>query len=472
MNKNNTGNRFEIIELVFYILIAFVSVYFIPAIISKVVFLGSLIIVWKSKRDYFWFAFYFILLNQPGGFFSGGLASDEHRLPIYSLGGGVSFTITELYLLVVFAKIYFDKGFKNRRPYVFFKKELTFIFILFISLVLISPILGMSATSMRETYKTAIHLTLFRSLFYVLPDEKSFASFLKLLFPFVALAIAMQIYGLMIGMVPVEVLKPGSVLNLYGDEDTKFRRPIEMAMLLLVTYSGAMYFKSFSNTYFKTTYLDIVLGASFLSILITGTRTWFVAFVIGFLYYTLFVKKIKLSKSIFSFIFATAIIFVLVTNISTLGNQLTNSWDRLSTIGALADGDLTMEGTAGRYTDYTPLLVEAFMNSTIIVGAAFSNFYYGNENIHVGYHNNLLNIGVIGVLVFLIFFAKVFITVYNSKSVFFKASIMPIILLLIINTGVQTIGFGVIHTTFFMTQAIALVFLSVGYNQSNNLNTI
>lgn len=466
MVKNNYGNRYEILELVFYILIAFISVYFLPSIISKTLFLSSLILVWITKRDYFWFAFFFILANEPGGFFSGGLASDEHRLPIYTLGGGVSFTITELYLLIAFTKTYFNRTFKNLKPFVFFKKELIIIFFLFIFLVLISPLLGMSVTSLRDTYKVAIHLTLFRMIFYFFLQEKDLANFLRLLFPFVSVAIAMQIYGLTIGMPPVELFKPGSVLNLYGDVTTEFRRPIEMAMLLLVTYGGVLYFKVSRTFYFNSSYLDLVLGASFLSILITGTRTWFVAFVIGYIYYILFVKRIRITKSSFSFFAAIIAFSIIMLNVATIENQLYNSWSRLITIGDLAEGDMTMGGTAVRYTDSAPAVLQAFSESTLLFGAAFSDLYYSHGNIHVGYHNILLNLGFIGTIIFVFILFKIIRTVRKSNNKALKASLIPLLLLLIINSGVQVIGFGVVHTTFFMTQAISLAFLSVAYNKS------
>ena len=103
--------------IILFLFSAFV-IYFLQPFLARVYFILLVFGFWYSKKDYFWFAFIFLLIEQPAGFFSGGTASDLQRLPLYTVASGVSFAFYEIFILVAFlkalvkgkkTKLFFDK---------------------------------------------------------------------------------------------------------------------------------------------------------------------------------------------------------------------------------------------------------------------------------------------------------------------------------------------------------------------------
>ncbi|KAF5053430.1 hypothetical protein DSECCO2_398440 [anaerobic digester metagenome] len=453
-------NKNEFFNLLLYLFIAFILVYYVPSPLNKALSLIFIPIIWKTKRDYFWLAFIIILLDQPGGFFSGGQREDAQRLPLYSLGIGVSFSIIDIYLLILLAKSIKNK---SKRIFVFFQKQLNAFFLLFLVLIVFSFFMGASIGSLRGTYKTAINLTVFYSFFFVLRDKQQFYSFAKLMFPFVFVAVLFQIYGLTFKHQPIELFKPGSTVSFYDTENAgTWERPLELVFTLFICFTSSLFFIGQKAPQFKNTYLGIINATSFLAIFLTGTRSWTMGFFVAYLFF-LFIIKGRLDGSFMKLAFAILITFIVLSFSSVLDQQFESAWSRLSTTENLVKGDLSLGGTAGRYETYAPKVVKGFMASSIIIGAAFSDLYYEYQNIHVGYHNLLLNVGVAGLLVFFYFFISLFIRILHSGKEMRLAS-LGIVILLVINFGVQTIGFGVIHTQFFMLQAFSLALIALAYN--------
>ena len=84
-----------------------------------------LIIFWNSQRDYFWFAFLLILINEPGLLFHGSLKTDVNRIPLYNIGAGLSLSFFDLFYITAFIKALM-KGSKTR---ILLKKPLLFLFL-------------------------------------------------------------------------------------------------------------------------------------------------------------------------------------------------------------------------------------------------------------------------------------------------------------------------------------------------------
>ena len=120
----------------------------------------------------------------------------------------------------------------------------------------------------------------------------------------------------------------------------------------------------------------------------------------------------------------------------------------MKTVEAVVQGDITGGGTISRYNVKAPGVMKAFWSSSVISGAAFSDLFFDYSNGHIGYHNILLNAGIIGLLMFLLIIAKILSYPFRICDKFrgydktpFKVSVIPLVILLIINTGTQTIGY-------------------------------
>src|SRR4030042_1991081 len=79
-------------------------VYITPPILSKIFFLLLLFQFARSKNNFFWFAYFFIISQGPGYFFADLSITAEHRLPLYTIMSGFSFTPLDLFVILALAK--------------------------------------------------------------------------------------------------------------------------------------------------------------------------------------------------------------------------------------------------------------------------------------------------------------------------------------------------------------------------------
>jgi hypothetical protein len=401
----------DFFELLLYLMAAVVLIYYIPAPFNKILFLGVLPLAWRTKRDYLWLAFFFILEDMPGGLFSGGLVGDPYRLPIYNLVPNISFTIREIYLLLLLIKVLFKSVYKQNLQKNYFKKELSLLGYYLIVLLFISTFLGMTFEGYKGFYKICLNLTLFISVPMIFYKRYYFVKFLSILFPFAFIALLFQIYSLTFGQQLIAILKPGvssvqGVLSGTG-RAIEWQRPIEMVHVLLVCFTGSLFFLHKGNKNFKSGYLITINLLSFLSIFLTGTRTWFLALIVVYLYF--FMSRLQQISSVFiKNIFIVSAIAIVIGFIPLIQDQIFNAWDRLSTLENFAEGDITAGGTVSRFDVRGPRVMEGFRESTIITGAGFSKIFYKYQDGHVGYQNMLLNTGIIGMLLFALLFLKAF----------------------------------------------------------------
>lgn len=462
----------EFFELLFYLIFAVLLVYFVPVTINRLIFLALLPVVWFSKRDYFWIVFFFILVEQPSGLFSGGLKDDPYRLPVYTLGPGISFALNELYILVIFFKTFVIRRFRNNYSYPFFQKELKVLLILYIVLVLISPLMGMNINSLSNVIKLSIALSLYYSLFRLINNEEQFTKFLKTIFPFAFVALILQIYFLINGEDLVALVKPG-LRELYEKLDTQdpqdWVRPIEMGHTMLITFTASLWLLLKRHSEFRKQYLFLVNLTSFLVIFLTGTRSWIIAFSIGYFIFFILAGK-KISRILIrNILFIIGFVFIL-NIIPLINQQVKNSWSRVITVEKIIEGDITAGGTISRFNIRAPRVIEGFLSSSILLGAGFSNHFYNYADGHVGYHNILLNTGIAGFFIFFYFIWKTILFPFKILSKhrylnrqFIKVSIIPLVLLILINTGTQTIGFtpNGVNRIFLMVFALIIIDMAV-----------
>jgi len=462
------------IKLILLLIFSVFLVYYLPASIARIAFLLLLIPIGLSKKDFFWFAFVLILLEQPGGLFSGGMVGDPHRLPIYNLFSGISFSFEELYILLILIKpainkeLYFFKSFPFRRQY-------NSLGLLLLFLIITSIALGLSFDSFRNIYKTIINISLYISAIFVFKKEEDIIGFFKVLFPFVFIAILLQLYDIKYNQQIIALFKPGVELA-QGVLTGKLLRPIELSVILLLSFFGSLLFLNIKNPPFSKKYLILINISAIISIIMTATRSWFLGFIVMYLYYILFnFNQIKQT-----FIYAiTGIIFVIfiILIIPSLKTQITNAFSRIETVEQLASGDETAGGTLSRLTVRGPRVMEGFMSSTIILGAGFSNLFYKYADGHVGYQNILLNSGIIGFLLLMLFALKIIITpiklsvkIKNSSLKWILRNIpllMPAVL--IINSGSQFWGFNISQISRIMMLSFYFALISVYVNKQKTL---
>lgn len=455
----------DLFELLFYLALAAFLIYNVPASLNRIFFPLFLILFYRSKNNYIWLAFFFIILEEPSGLYSGGLTIDELRLPAYTIMPKISIGFEQLFIITALVKTLKYKI--SFSPIALIQQNLKRLGIYFIWLVIVTIAFGISFNGARNLYKIAVNLTLFYSMFFLMRQESDFISFFRLIFPFAFLSLALQSYSLLAGHQLITSYKPDiiSTQGILGIEG--INRPIEMPHLLLLSFFGSLYFLANGNKYFLKIYLVLINLVSYFAIFLTATRGWIVAFTVSYILFFLFIpsKSIKIAIRYFA-IFLLAL--VLLFSFSIFKNQYNSVSERVSTLKLLVQGDITLGGTVGRYNIVAPQLLEAFKESTILFGAGFSDYYLANANSHIGFHNFLFNAGIVGIILLGFFLCKLIfypltinarLHLYNPYKGAIKVFSIAIIALMLINNMSQFFGYDVGLNRIF-SSAVILFFLS------------
>lgn len=462
MRINYFKDFFKVFVLVF---ISFITVYYIPFPYNKILFLLILPLAWFTKDDYLFFAYFLVLEDQPGGLFGGGEREEIYRIPIYSLAPGVSFTIRELYLLMLLLKVIQKNHYSKLRIRPFFLYELKLIALLFFVLVLITPVLGASFESYRSIAKIIINLTIFYTIFRIIPDKTSMIKFMVTLLPFTFVALLLQSYGLifgqqLVGLFRSDIKVTQGILDV-SKKGLVVERPIELVHVLLINFISTLYLLGTNITKINKPFLWIVNVLSFVSIMMTATRSWFVAMFFAYILFLLFGQNKP--GIIVRYVTISALALVISFSVPLIRNQILSAWERLSTIEYVIKGDITAGGTLMRYDVRAPAVMEAFYDSTVILGSAFSRNHQDHQDYHVGYHNLLLNTGILGALLFFLLILKLLRkTMFASgrNNLIMRMSSVSLVILLLLNAGTQFIGFNVELTPRFFVQAFVLLLIA------------
>jgi hypothetical protein len=394
----------DIIQFSSLFVITIGFVYFAPPLLNKLYFLLLLVISWKSKKDYFWFAFVFILVNQPASLFRSGDATAIHRIPFFNFTGGISFSSFDIFLILFLVKA-FIKGKKNKLT---LKKPLNSLFLYLIFLIIVSLIYGMEFKNITFFSRLLFTYSLFISFPFLVYKKEDIYDFIHIILPVVFIVLFGQLYLLFTEKI-LHFSLIGQKIAYYGFIPTEtgnfiFIRPSVEALLVFFCLIFSLFFLTKRDYKGNKFYLIIVLFTSIITIFLSATRSWIIMFSVFLLLYFLFIEKdkIKLFRQIaaISFIFILFYIFVPQMRYST-----DNTLQRVSTIGDLIEGDITAKGTLKRIDKRLPKVLEGFVNNPII-GWGFSDTYMKYSDFHVGNFNMLLNGGVIGFLFFLNFWIR------------------------------------------------------------------
>lgn len=169
----------------------------------------------------------------------------------------------------------------------------------------------------------------------------------------------------------------------------------------------------------------------------------------------------------FALLLPLAILTILA--IPIFRNQVNAAWSRLETVENMFEENPTSDQMMARFTVRAPRVMDGFLSSSIVLGAGFSDLYYEFTDGHVGYQNILLNTGIIGILIFTFVIARLIVSPFRkgkirspSVKAYLKMSIVPVVLLLVINSATQTIGFLLaMDRSFLMGFAIILIGMAI-----------
>ena len=384
----------DLLNIVMLSGLTFWSVYYAPPIFSRLLFLALLPLIFRSKADYLWLAWFMVIIDAPGRLFS-ATGLHDLRLPIYSLASGVSLEFQELFLATYLMKALLVAG--REQPFVF--KKAFHIFFVGMGIYLAnSVVLGMDGHTIILAFRNLLPWTWVFIVPCFINGPEKVVKLGRLLFPFIFLALALQIHSFIVGNHLDNIMRGlPPELSLAVKEDSSVSRSYSSVYLSLVGMTLASFvILSKKKLLRPASYPAAVVFCALAIVVLSATRGYIIAFgsmALGLVF--LMFRNGKIGK-IFSLALASmAIIFILQFSFPLIGKQFSGAMERFSTLELLASGDITAGGTLQRFDVRGIRVLNKFKESPVI-GWGFSNTYFRYSDAHVGQHNLLLNVGVVG----------------------------------------------------------------------------
>ena len=451
----------------------------IPQLLIKVIFLLLLLAIFRSKNDVFWLAWFFVVINAPGRLFTVGYRTTVYRLPLYSLGPGISTGFEELFLIVYLIKFLLKKD-KNIN---IFKRYWTFILIYGFITLIYSFGIGLSSGNI----VTAIRMIIPWFWVLILPefisDSDKLAKAFKLLAPFVFINFFIQIYTQITGQYLNDILSGEIWYRFLGSPEERLVRITEGFGFTLFCMIMSLFYLCSENQYFNKIYLNLIIMTSFLIIFISATRGWIVASLI-LLSSLFFMRGFNFLKQFTStLIILIMLIFLIRIIYPPFILQTSLAFQRFTSLKYVIEGNPEVEPSLGRITVTGPKMMSLFRERPIL-GFGLSNDYIKNWDIHMGNQTMLMQGGIIGYAIWIICYAFNLLIIYllsrNSlvRSKIGKGGIVFFLALIAIfaihSSSSQILGFNGIPLYFqylltFIIAAANATFISSLNNKNYNL---
>jgi hypothetical protein len=382
----------DILVFILLLSISFVSVYFTSAVINRMVFLLLLIAVYRTKNDYIYLVWFFIINDAPGRLFTAGEFVVEARIPLYPVLSGVSVSFQELFIF-----IYVIKYFQHRlhSPFILIN---AFKWYLLIGLLYVaySFIIGIDYDNMIMTWRNIFPWCLVFIIPAFIDDRETLIKTGYLLFPVVLFAFASEIFVYITGTYFDNYLRGVETGQSWILKEGRLSRSYSAVYITLISVILAFYLSLTHARITSKNYLYIIIFLGYLTVVLTGMRGFIIAFSLLYLgALLLYVSSRKITGVIRLATVAVVFLILVIMLYPGVQQQIYLAFQRVATVGAIVEGDLTAEGTLSRIDVRGPRVMKKFLENPIL-GWGFSNQYYKYQDGHVGHHNILLNAGVVG----------------------------------------------------------------------------
>ncbi|MGA3013539.1 MAG: hypothetical protein ABSD71_05850 [Bacteroidales bacterium] len=397
-----------------------ISIFFtykLPVYISYLWFWALLILFLMAKQEHnhLWLMFFWLLFSSPGYlFYKMGI----YHLPTIAFPG----EDRELYYPEIFIILAIIKAIVYPVKQEFFYKQPLLIIICFSTLLLVQGFFqGTSSLTVLKSLRYFIPLL----ILYFIPSLIPYSLVprtISLMFASVFILLATQLIDLLAGL-PIAVILGETHIMFSGQEvnvdssvfnvSTDAVRTVYGPFILLLSLIISMIFLVRKNCFFKNYYVVLISILSSFSIFMSATRGWIIA--VAFLFIGLFfIGTKKFTKIALVFL----VLISIILTIPKINLQIIQVVERTLTIKDLAKGDLTAGGSLSRLTERGPKVMKKFYEQPVL-GYGFSEEYYKFLDGHVGNQSLLLNGGIIGFTIYLIFilsFLRYYIIAYVNKN--------------------------------------------------------
>ncbi len=388
--------------------LAVFAVYYAPALFNYLFFLVVLVFFWRSKHDYFWFAFYFIIVNTPAFLFFESSGGASRRLPLYSLTGGLSFSVLDLFVLVSLAKVVWLGKMKD----FVVSKSLRFILIYFALVSIpITFIIGLQDSSFFNTFRPYFYYAVLLTFYFLIDKTEDIFKFGYLMVPYVFFTLFDQLFLLTSGKLLISIINPETIRAIVNNTVTNDARAY-FSGFLLVFYAFFFALQLRSNPKYElfNGLAYAIIGIALATFLLSATRVYLmIPLAVMGMYVLLGRKGISDSVQLAMFVGLFAIVFFSL-NIISFDFFLRSIWPRFEAFFAVifGGGNLAEFDTVqNRIDEDLPSILEGIMHSPF-VGTGFSGVFRSHENNDLGFVNTILIFGVVGFTLFINFFIVFF----------------------------------------------------------------
>jgi hypothetical protein len=377
--------------------------HFSTATVSTSWYVLLLVLYYFSDDEAFWLAFFLTTVDGFMGFL--GLYSAT----LEAIPGLPGVEVAQIYIMLSLAKVVMKK--KTASP--FYGKQLRLLLGYTAFLILLGLAYGLSGPM--NNYLKVVKMLLPLVLFYTIPrlmkNFQDFTRLFSLLFLVFLLGYATQLFSLVTGFNP-------AIYTRRADEaaDLEVGRNFRLLYneaITLVCLTGSLYFLSLrTKKPFPDFFLYLITCLTFAMAFLSATRGWILSFGFMILLHFLLIQKFTAKLAMVLSIFLV-IILVVVFSDNVVGRQIQFSIERLTTLEALAGGDLSAGGTLVRLDERGPLVMSVWAESPVF-GKGFSDAFFEAQDFHVGNQNILMHAGVIGLGLMVLCLITIILTLLNQ----------------------------------------------------------
>jgi hypothetical protein len=421
-------------DTVWFLLLVSVTVlmtYKAPRLLTTLWYIFTLVLYYRSKDEAFWLAFYLVTVDGFFGFLG------VYTVTIQLLPGLPAIELAQFYIILTLIKALQIKS----RPLIFYKKYLAILLLYLIFLIIWGQMMGFSGGL--TAYFRILKLSLPFILFYSLPRLLTTYQTYRRLFGFIFIvflgAFATQLFVLLSGILPAKIAE---LSDDQVAEAGAYRGFYNVGITLLGLFGALFYLSERNSKSYDRIYLFIIIISTYGMAYLSATRGWIVSFSIIIILSFVLASGTGVSK-VTGFVFVFFIAAYIGLSNNKIKEQIDFANERLKTLGAVTEGDLTAGGTLARIAERGPRVMKVFKENPIF-GWGFSDTSRKYSDGHVGNQTLLLHSGIVGFVLltgFLFYFSIKLTELFLSKKRYnpLKTSIPVFIIFLA--------GWFIIHST-------------------------
>ena len=386
-------------HILLWVLFAFTTIviYRLPKEVDFLFIVTVFIFFARSRQNYFWLAYFILLSYAPFGLFTEGTRDAAYRLPLFSLGPGLSFSTLQIFLFIGFVKALMVQH--EVRSYFVAHYKVLLIYVGFLALVAIL-VHDTSLGNFISGLKLAFNLSFFFIIYKLIYEREEKYKFISLLIPFGFLILLDAFYFLITSgdyiynfFNPIEPRETGGLGLEASAVNIRFEVRGFILSYLIFIFSLSYYFISKNKYYFLLAALS-----AFIVILVGSLRSWFVVYTLALIFF-MFYSSERIKHIIVIGVLVLGLL-IPVLNSSSGSAALSGAFTRIGTVFSLGkESSAATQQIEGKITKRLPSQLQ-YIRENPLTGWAFTEKESDGD---VGNIGLIVEGGFVGFIIFIWF---------------------------------------------------------------------